>query len=243
MNHSLAAPLRDVRKEWHNISLWGCWRPRVVLKMLRWSRGSLIPLNGLSWGNWNLDGTGHSKTTIVNKESVVLTILSKFRSICPLMAFLSSSISFLISGRESKWGSSRVVGPRPSLLLRLSPLSSWLALNRFSYYRSHSFISLFCLVSSVATRAWTYWARAIESWLDSIWMWKLIGNYAFNPEYENVVLIDGAKLTKRGFISWVECIQMDPNSRLDTCVNESIAPSKVVTGVVPPTTSLTAKLE
>ena len=32
-------------------------------------------------------------------------------------------------------------------------------------------------------------------------MWKLIGNYAFNPEYENVVLIDGAKLVKRGFIS------------------------------------------
>ena len=74
-------------------------------------------------------------------------------------------------------------------------------------------------------------------------MWKLIGNYAFNPEYENVVLIDGAKLVKRGFISWVKCIKMDPNSRLDTCVNETIAPSKVVTGVVPATTSPTAKLE
>ena len=46
---------------------------------------------------------------------------------------------------------------------------------------------------------------------------------------------------KRGFVSWVERIQMDPNSRLDTCVNETIAPSKVVTDVVPTTTSPTAK--
>ena len=48
---------------------------------------------------------------------------------------------------------------------------------------------------------------------------------------------------KRGFVSWVERIQMDPNSHLDTCVNETIAPSKVVTDVVPTTTSPTAKSE
>ena len=30
---------------------------------------------------------------------------------------------------------------------------------------------------------------------------------------------------------------MDPNSRLDTCKNKKTAPSEVVTGVVPATTS------
>ena len=35
VNHSLAAPLRVVGKERHNISLGGCWRPKVVLKVLR----------------------------------------------------------------------------------------------------------------------------------------------------------------------------------------------------------------
>ena len=41
---------------------------------------------------------------------------------------------------------------------------------------------------------------------------------------------------KRDFVSRVECVQMDPSSRLDTCVNEKTAPFKVVTGVVPATT-------
>ena len=72
-------------------------------------------------------------------------------------------------------------------------------------------------------------------------MQKLIGNYALDPEYENVVPTDSAKLMKHDFISWVECIQMDPNFRLDTCVNEKTAPSKVVTGVVSATTSPTPK--
>ena len=165
MNHSLAAPLRVMGKERHNISLGGCWRPRIVLKVLRWSTGSLSPSNSLSWGNQNLDGTRHSRIVVVNDEYVVLTILSKLWSVCPLMAFLSSSISFLISQRGFKWGSSGVVGLRRSLLLRLSPSSSWLALDQFSSYWSRSFISWFYLVSSstMAVRTWTCWARAAES--------------------------------------------------------------------------------
>ena len=67
-------------------------------------------------------------------------------------------------------------------------------------------------------------------------MWKLIGNYAFDLEYENVVPTDGAKLMKRDFVSRVKCVHMDPSSRLDTCINERTAPFKVVTGVVPATT-------
>ena len=46
---------------------------------------------------------------------------------------------------------------------------------------------------------------------------------------------------KRDFISRVECVQTDPNSRLDTCVNEKTAHFKVVTGVVPTTMSLMPK--
>ena len=37
VNHSLVAPLRVVGNERHNISSGGCWRPSVVLKVLRWS--------------------------------------------------------------------------------------------------------------------------------------------------------------------------------------------------------------
>ena len=141
VHHSLVAPLRVVGKERHSISSEGCWRPNVVLKVLRWSRGSLNPLNGSSWGSRNFDGTGHSRTTAIKGKSVVLTILSELRYVFPLMAFLSSSISFLISRRRSKFGSSRVAGPRRSLLMWLLPSSSWLALNWFSSCWSSSLIS------------------------------------------------------------------------------------------------------
>ena len=35
VNHSLTAPLREVGKDQHSISSGGCWRPRVILKVLR----------------------------------------------------------------------------------------------------------------------------------------------------------------------------------------------------------------
>ena len=38
INHSLVAPLRVVGKEQHNISSGSCWRPNVVLKVLRRSK-------------------------------------------------------------------------------------------------------------------------------------------------------------------------------------------------------------
>ena len=58
-----------------------------------------------------------------------------------------------------------------------------------------------------------------------------------------LVPTNGAKLMKRDFISRIERAQMDPDSRLDTCVNEKIALSRVVTGMVPATTSLMPKSE
>ena len=50
-------------------------------------------------------------------------------------------------------------------------------------------------------------------------------------------------LMKSDFVSRVECVQMDPSSRLNTCVNEKTTPSKVVIGVVPATTSPMPKSE
>ena len=94
VNHSLAAPLRVVGKEWHNISLGGCWRPSVILKVLRWSNGSFNPSNGSSWGRWNFGGTEHSWTAKVNGEFVFLTILSRLWSIFPLMHSLARPSPF-----------------------------------------------------------------------------------------------------------------------------------------------------
>ena len=48
---------------------------------------------------------------------------------------------------------------------------------------------------------------------------------------------------KHDFISRIERAQMDPNSRLATCVNEKTTPFKVVTGVVLATMSPMPKLE
>ena len=48
VNHSFATLLRMVGNEWHSISSGGYWRPRVILKVLRWSRGSFSLSNDLS---------------------------------------------------------------------------------------------------------------------------------------------------------------------------------------------------
>ena len=102
----LLAPLRVVGKDWHSISSGGYWIPSTVLKVLKWSWGSLSSLNGSSWGNWNFDGIGHSRTAIVKGESVALTNLPRLRSVFSLMALLNLSISILISRRRSELCSS-----------------------------------------------------------------------------------------------------------------------------------------
>ena len=128
VNHSLAAPLRVVGKERHSISSGGCNRPKVVLKMLRWSKGFFSSSNDLSWGRWNFDGIGHSRTAIVKGESVLLTILSGLQSVFSLIALLSSSISFLISRKRSELALSGVATRQQSFLLWLSSLLSQLVL-------------------------------------------------------------------------------------------------------------------
>ena len=181
VNHSLAAAFRVVGNKRHNISSGGCWRPNIVLKVLRWSLGSLSPSNGSSWGRQNLEGTGHSRTAVVKGESMALTILSTLRSVYSFRALLSSSISFLTSCSKFEFCSSGVVGLRWALLLWLSPSSFELPLDScWTCWTCwiRNFISWFCLVSSsmMAARAWTCWAKAVESRLDYIrnssW-WKL----------------------------------------------------------------------
>ena len=81
VNHSLATPLRVVGKEWHSISSGGCWRPKVILKVLRMIQGIL-------------------QSVMVKGEFVLLTILSRLWYVFSLFAFVSLSISFLISLRR-----------------------------------------------------------------------------------------------------------------------------------------------
>ena len=114
----------------------------------------------------------------MNGESVFLTILSKLWSVFSLMAFLNSSISFLISLRRSEFVSSSV------LIRLLSTPSSSLTSIRLSSCYSRCLISWFCLVSSstMAVSDWTYKANAAGSWLvvDSIWTFKLDGTVLYN---------------------------------------------------------------
>ena len=184
VNHSLAAPLRVVGKEWHSISSGGCWRPRAILKVLRWSRGSFSLSNGSSWSRQNFGNIGHSRTAVVKGESVFLTILSRLWFVFYLIALLSSSISFLISLRRSKLSPFGVTGLWRSFLLWLSPSSSRLVPNRFSSCCSYNLISWFCLVSSptLAVSVWICRANAAKSWgmLDSIWTCELNGTTLSN---------------------------------------------------------------
>ena len=55
--------------------------------------------------------------------------------------------------------------------------------------------------------------------------------------------IDSAKLMRRDLVSRVKHIQMDPNSCLNTYVDEKTAPFKVVTSVMPATTFSIPKSE
>lgn len=95
VSHSRAFPLRVVDKERHNSMSNGCWRPRVVSKVLRWFKRSFRPSNYSSYGRWNFKGIGHSGTADVKGESVLLTILSRLRYVFSCIALPSTFISLL----------------------------------------------------------------------------------------------------------------------------------------------------
>ena len=119
----------------------------------------------------------------MNGESVLLTIPSKFFAVFPFIAFLISSIFFLILLRRSLLASadhSVLLEPYLPWLPSGSCTSSSFLLfsillgERFYSCCNCCLISWFCFVSSstLAMRAWTCNARVADSGcaLDSIWM-------------------------------------------------------------------------
>ena len=78
LNHTHAASLKVVGKEWHNIPSKGCYRLKVILKVVIWSNRSLKPSNDSCCRRRNFGGIWHSRTFMVKGESVLLTIPSKW---------------------------------------------------------------------------------------------------------------------------------------------------------------------
>ena len=88
----------------------------------------------------------------------------------------------------------------------------------------------------VAARAWTCWVKAAESGLDSIWIWRIDGNYVFEYESENSFPTDGAKLMEHKFVSkseqmesLVECEGLlDEGHRCGACHEVSDAKVRII---------------
>ena len=125
---------------------------------------------------------------MVKGESILLTIPSRLQFVFSFIAFLSSSISLLISLRRSKFASSKVFNRQWSSLLWLSPSSfrfiPILVGERFSSCCNYNLISWFCLVSSstLAVSVWICSASAVEfgGVLNSIWTLGLNGTTLSN---------------------------------------------------------------
>ena len=96
LNHTLAAPFNVVRNALQ-ITLSGVICNSIsVLNDSMWSKGSLEPSYDSNCGRRNFGGKGRFSTLVVNGESVLWIIPSKFSPPLSFMALLNSSISFLI---------------------------------------------------------------------------------------------------------------------------------------------------
>ena len=96
LNHTLATPFSVVRNALHITSSGVICNSINVLNDSMWSRGSLEPSYDSSCGRWNFGGRGRFSTSVVNGESILRIIPSKFSPPLSFMAFLNSSISFLM---------------------------------------------------------------------------------------------------------------------------------------------------
>ena len=101
LNQTQAAHLKVVGKDLHMTSSGVCCRFNNALKDSMWSSGSVCPSYVFKWGSQNFGGRGHSRTSLVNGELVLLIILSKFLDDFPFRAFFILSISFLMFLRSS----------------------------------------------------------------------------------------------------------------------------------------------
>ena len=96
LNHTLAAPFSVVGNALHITSVGVIYNSINVLNDSMWSKGSLELSYDSSCGRRNFGGRGRFSIAVVNSESVLQIIPSKFSLPLSFMALLNSSISFLM---------------------------------------------------------------------------------------------------------------------------------------------------
>ena len=115
LNQILTGPFSIVGRAQHMISSGTPWRCIKVLKVSRWSNGSLTPSLLSICGIQNFCGRGQELTEIVNGESVLFTKSSRSLEACPLKAFIITSICSFIACISAKIGG-RAVSMREGML-------------------------------------------------------------------------------------------------------------------------------
>ena len=88
LNHTLVAPFRVIGNALHNTSFGVICNSISVMNDSMWSKGSLEPLYDSSFGRWNFDRRRWFSTSVMNGESVLQIILSKFSCLYPSGHFL-----------------------------------------------------------------------------------------------------------------------------------------------------------
>ena len=182
LNHTLAKPFGVVRKALHITSFGVICKSIRVLNVSMWSKGSLESSNDSSWGRWNFGGRGWFNTSMVNGESVLQIIPSRFSIALSFIALLSLSISLLMLQSSFSildefssdvlillliWLSNSSSLLFPSILRGCSSSFWFLVVYcRFPFWdlaalRSSSF--WWVNSSTLATRAWIYCAAYSES--------------------------------------------------------------------------------
>ena len=96
LNHTLAAPFVVVGDALHIASSGVICNSISVLNDLMWSKGSLESLYDSNRGRRNFGGRGRFSTSVVNGESILWIIPSRFSLPLSFIALFSSSISFLM---------------------------------------------------------------------------------------------------------------------------------------------------
>ena len=96
LNHTLATPFIVVGNALHVTSSGVICSNISVLNDSMWSKGSLEPSYDSNCGRRNFGRRGWFSTSLVNGESILQIIPSKFSSPLSFMALFSSSTSFLM---------------------------------------------------------------------------------------------------------------------------------------------------
>ena len=96
LNHTLDAPFSVVGNALHNTLSGVICNSISVLNDSMWSKGSLELSYDSNYGRWNFGVREWFSTSVVNGESVLWIIPSKFSPPLSFMALLNSFISFLM---------------------------------------------------------------------------------------------------------------------------------------------------